>query len=396
VTAVARRHCMVVHAYYPVGETRVQRQAAALIAAGFEVDVICLRGAEEDKSEVVDGVRVRRLPVGRHRGSGMLVQLLEYLVFLLLATVVVGARHLRRRYDVVQIHNLPDFLVFSGLVPKLTGSPVILDIHDLMPEFFRSRTGLPVGHPLHGLVRWEERLSVGFADHVITVTEGWGRELSSRGGGEAVSVVMNVADPDVFRRRPEPAPTDAFSIVYHGTFAERYGVLLLVEAVAELSRSRDNVRLHLLGDGEIRPRIVSLIEELGVGGIVSVSPGMMAARDIVPVLEAASIGVVPNLSNVFTDGLLPTKLLEYVAVGVPVVAARTPMIESYFDEDQVAYFEPGNQDDLVAVLGKLASDVELGLSLARAANRFNQAHDWQSESTRYVDLVERLASSRRR
>jgi glycosyltransferase involved in cell wall biosynthesis len=384
---------MVVHAYYPVGETRVQRQAAALRAAGFDVDVICLKGDGEARTDVVDGVSVRRLPVGRHRGSGMLVQLVEYLVFLILAATIVGWRHLRDRYHTVQVHNLPDALVFSAIVPKLTGTPVILDVHDLMPEFFRARTGLGPRHPLVRLVSWEERLSVRFADHVITVTEGWRKTLVARCGIADVSVVMNLADPTMFRPRGAMVESDVFSIVYHGTFTERYGVLLLVRAVEQLSRSVDGVRLQLLGDGDIRPELERLTHALGVESFVTLSDGMLETEAVVPVIESASVGVVPNLSNVFTDGLLPTKLLEYVAVGVPVVAARTPMIAEYFSDEQIAFFEPGDEAGLATALAKLHADTDLRDSLARAASAFNRIHNWPAESARYVELVSRLGSS---
>ena len=120
---------MVVHAQYPVGETRVQREALALVDRGIDVDVLCLRGHGEPASERVDGVTVRRLPVGRHRGRGLAWQLVEYLAFFVLASAVLSALHLRRRYRTVQVHNLPDFLVFCALVPKLTGAGVLLDLH---------------------------------------------------------------------------------------------------------------------------------------------------------------------------------------------------------------------------------------------------------------------------
>lgn len=387
---------MVVHSYYPVGETRVQRQAAALMAAGIGVDVICLKGTGEARVEVVEGAAVRRLPVGRHRGSGMLVQLVEYLAFLVLASLVLGWRQLRKRYATVQVHTLPDALVFCAFVPKLVGTPIILDVHDLLPEFFRARTGLPETHPLVRLARWEERISVRFADHVITVTEGWRRTVSERCDTSDVSVVMNLADPEIFKPRAAHVPGEGFSIVYHGTLTERYGVMLLVEAVAELARSIDGVHLHLLGDGDARPELEVLIEDLGVEAFVTMSDGMVPTREVVAAIESASVGVVPNLSNVFTDGLLPTKLLEYVAVGIPVVAARTPMVAEYFGDDQIAYFEPGDAAGLVAVLEKLAANPDEGAELAVAAARFNDVHNWHSESARYVDLVSGFGTDRRR
>jgi glycosyltransferase involved in cell wall biosynthesis len=387
---------MVVHSYYPVGETRVQRQAAALVAAGIGVDVICLKGAGEPQVEVVDGVAVRRMPVSRHRGSGMLVQLLEYMVFLVLASLVLGWRQLRKRYDTVQVHTLPDALVFSAIIPKLVGTPILLDVHDLLPEFFQARTGLRESHPLVRLARWEERISVRFADHVITVTEGWRRTVMERCATPDVSVVMNLADPIIFKPRAGHVRAEGFSIVYHGTLTERYGVMLLVEAVAELARSTDGVHLHLLGDGDARPALEGLIADLGMGAFVTMSDGMVSTGEVVAAIESASVGVVPNLSNVFTDGLLPTKLLEYVAVGIPIVAARTPMVAEYFGDDQIAYFEPGDVAGLVAVLEKLAANPDEGIELSAAAARFNDFHNWHAESARYVDLVSGLGTDRRR
>ncbi len=74
------------------------------------------------------------------------------------------------------MHNLPDFLVFSALPTKLRGVPVILDLHDLMPEFFAGRFGSGRAAAWIGrLVRLQERVSCRFADHVITVSEHWRR-----------------------------------------------------------------------------------------------------------------------------------------------------------------------------------------------------------------------------
>jgi hypothetical protein len=129
-----KRHCMVVHAYYPLGETRVEREALALIEQGYEVDVLCLRDQDEPAQEVTDGVNIYRLSVKRHRGRGPALQMLEYLAFFILVMAKLFVLHRQRRYGVVQAHNLPDFLVFSALWPKLTGARVILDLHDLMPE----------------------------------------------------------------------------------------------------------------------------------------------------------------------------------------------------------------------------------------------------------------------
>lgn len=383
-----KRHAMVVHAYYPVGETRVQREAAALVEQGMTVDVICLRDAGEIPTETVDSVNVLRLPIGRNRRLGVGFQLLEYLAFLLSASVVLSTRHLRRRYHSVQVHNLPDFLVFSAAVPKLTGARLLLDLHDLMPEFLADRLGVDMRHPLVRVLAWQERLACGFADEVITVTEGWRQRLIERGvKADKVSVVMNVADPDLFQRREVDREQETFSVLYHGTFSHRYGVDLLVEAADRLRSRLPGLRVWVLGDGDYRDEIQTAIARLGLGDVIEVSDGMLDVSGLQPYLERADVGVVPNRSSVFTDDLLPTKLLEYVAVGIPVVAARTPMIASYFDDEMVEFFSPGDAGDLAEKLAALADSPERRWKMRHAADRFNDEHDWDRVVAGYLSVV---------
>src|SRR5215218_4293507 len=133
---MTRRLCMIVHACYPVGEPRVQRQAAAAVEGGYEVDVVCLRHHGETGREVVDGVRVHRLPVSHDRTSGASAMAVEYLSFAALSTAKVAQLTAKRRYDVVHVSNPPDLLVVAGLIPRLAGARLILDVHDLTPDLF--------------------------------------------------------------------------------------------------------------------------------------------------------------------------------------------------------------------------------------------------------------------
>lgn len=390
----APRHAMVVHAHYPVGETRVQRQAAALVEAGFAVDVLCLRAAGEPWRERVDGVDVWRLPVRRHRGTGMAFQLLEYLSFFVLAGTLLTARHLRRRYHSVQVHNLPDFLVFCAAVPKLTGTPVLLDIHDLMPEFFASRAGVTMRSPAVRIVALQERLACRFADRVITVTAEWQATLSERSvARERTAVVMNLADPSLFRWNPRDRSGDAatFTVLYHGTFSRRYGVDLVVDAAQRLRDVVPGLRVRLLGDGELRDELATMIADRDLGGVVEMSESMMDAAELPAELAAADVGVVPNRSDVFTDGILPTKLLELAAVGTPAVVARTPCVARYFDDEMVRFFEPGGADALAAAIRALADDRVLLDNLGRNAKRFNDTYGWATAAASYVDLVRAVA-----
>ncbi len=388
---------MVVHAQYPLGETRVQREAMALLDAGHEVDVVCLRERGEAPREVVDGVTVHRLPVRRHRGVGAAGQLLEYLAFALLAAVRLVPLHRRRRYGVVQVHNLPDFLVFAALWPKLRGARVILDIHDLMPELFAGRAEVTVDDPRVRPLRWQEQLSCRFADHVVTVTEHWRETLIERGvPARKVGVVMNLADSRLFDpQRPDlparPADDERFEVLYHGTFTHRYGVDLIVRAAHELRDDLPGLHVSLVGAGETRDELVALVGELGLDGRVSVSDTMRPAEALPAIIAAADVGVVPNRSNTFTDGILPTKLLEYVAMGLPVVASRTPGVAAYFGDDAVEFFPPGDHRALADALRRLHADPARRAELRRGGAAFNEGYDWPRHGAQYVQLVEGLA-----
>jgi glycosyltransferase involved in cell wall biosynthesis len=396
VPPLRRRHAMVVHAYYPVGETRVQRQTEALVDRGWEVDVLCLRRPGEPARERQDGIRIRRLPVRRHPRHGMVVQLLEYLAFAIAALIALSGLHPRRRYTSVEVHNPPDLLVLCALVPKLLGVPVILDIHDLTPELFAARRGERGDGWLVRAVTRQERLACRLADHVITVTEVWRERLIERGvPAERISVTMNVADTRYFERAPARAPDDSFRIVYHGTLTDRYGVDVLIDAVASLLPELPDLQLQVLGDGDARDALLRRAEDLGLDGHVRFSPGMMDVEDVVREIQRADVGVVPNRRGRFTDELLPTKLLEYVAVGVPVVASRTPGLETYLDDGMVEYFMAGDPADLAASLRRLHEDAERRSALVRKADDYHRRNGWPVVATAYASQVQALAAGRR-
>lgn len=392
-----RKHCMVVHAYYPVGETRVEREAQALLAHGFEVDIISLRKPGELAHETVDGAAVYRLPVRRHAG-GFAVRMLEYLHFFLLAFVRITSLHLKRRYNVVQIHNLPDFLVFVALIPKLTGARVILDLHDLMPEFYaerfrRSLDSLPVR-----LIRWQERWSCGFADHIITVTELWRQSLIERGQpADKISVVMNVADDRIFNQdvAADGAGDDGhFRLIYHGTIDRRYGLDLALRAIDHIREEAPDLQLTIHGGGEHRRTLIRMVDELGLQDHVQFSTCFVPTAELPKIIKRAQLAVVPYRDGVFTGGILPTKLMEYAALGIPAITARTPAIAAYFDETNVQFFTPGDVDELGCCILDLYRDRTRLAKLACNVVRFNEEHNWPKIGAAYVALVQKLGTGK--
>jgi glycosyltransferase involved in cell wall biosynthesis len=398
ISPTSKRHCMIVFALYPLGETRVQREAEALVRQGYEVDVICVRLPGDRAVDNYKGVRIFReqfkFPISPAKRGGLGEKLLFYIRFFISAAIRLTQLHLQKRYDTIQVHNLPDFLVFCALIPKLLGTPILLDLHDLMPEFYTGQFGQ--GSPLISrLIRLQEQLSCRFADHVITVSEHWRRALIGRGvPADKCSVVMNVADESIFRpsnngNHNHRHSGDEFRLIYHGAMLRRYGLDLAVQAIDHLRHEIPGIHLFLVGEGEFLPTLKDLVEQLQLQEYVTIEPARLV-EELQEILLSCDLGVVPYLNDVFTDGLLPTKLMEYAALELPAVAARTTTIWSYFNDSNVEFFEPGDLDDLTRCIKNLYLNPDRLAVLAHRSGNFNKRYCWSMISEMYVSLVKQL------
>jgi len=391
-----KRHCMVVHAYYPMGETRVERQALALTDCGIDVDIICLRKSGEPALETLNGVGVYRLPVRRHKGGGIAVQLLEYLAFFGLVFAHLTRLYFQKHYDVVQVHNLPDFLVFAALVPKLAGAKIILDLHDLMPEFYTERFQQPMNSVPVNMIRWEEMLSCRFADHIITVTDLWRQALIKRGqASDKITVVMNVADDRIFNPMVTASHQDdhdgRFRLIYHGNLDRRYGLDLALKAMDMVRQTTPEIHLTLHGRGEYYETLVTMVAEMGLEDFVYFSRDFVATKELAKRIKAVHLGIVPYRDGLFTGTILPTKLMEYAALGVPAIAARTSTIAAHFDDTMVEFFTPGDAVELARCIQRLFRDRDRLAELGRNITKFYERYPWSEQSLNYLNLVERVA-----
>ncbi len=404
-----RRCCMIVYATYPLAETRVQREAEVLLRQGYEVDVISLRRPNDLPVDRYKDVRIFRekylFPFFGSKKAGLKGKFLNYNLFFFTAAVRVARLHFKNKYDVIQVHNLPDYLVFSAFIPKMMGVPIILDLHDLMPEFFAGRFKKRMAF-IAKLINWQERMACRFADHVITVSEHWRQALIKRGvPEEKCSVVMNVADDKIFTlceerdavcsatevpfRTVRTPRSDQFRLIYHGSIHERYGLDLAVEAVDLLRNEIPNIHLTLIGHGEFLPHIAQMVEERGLSQYVTLER-LHLAEELPDIIRSCDLGVVPYQNDIFTDGLLPTKLMEYAALGLPAIASRTTAIQAYFSDTNTEFFEPGNVNDLAGRIRYLYGNPTRLAELSQGCQKFNQRYNWSTVGAEYVALVEEV------
>lgn len=388
------RICMVTHSIY-APDPRVRREAEALVEAGYIIDVIALRGPDEEARRVINGVQVYALPIGRHQGRGIGVYLLEYLSFCLLAFAMLTYRHLRHRYTVIQVHTPPDFLVFATLIPRLLGARVLLDLHEIVPELFQERFGLAANHPAICLLKLVERLACAYAHAVLAVHERHKEILVARGVNPAkITSIPNCPDERMFSpMHTNDRNNGYFTILYHGAVVPRNGVDVLLRAVAYLRNQYPDLRLRILGDGDAWPAMRALVTELGLDDIVEM-PGRIPLTEIPANIVEADVGVVPNHQTIYADIAFPTKLLEYVAMRRPVVAARTRLVESLFGPDQsILFFEPGNPLDLADRVRQLYNEPQVRERLVERAQVSSESFKWEQVREKYVGLVSSLAVS---
>jgi glycosyltransferase involved in cell wall biosynthesis len=385
------RICMVHYSDFVV-DSRIQRQARALAERGDEVHCVCLN----DHEEIPVGagkIVLHRAAAGKPRG-GKAAYLNGNARFFAGATRRVTALDRQHRFDLVEIHNMPDALVFTALRPKLRGTPLILNFHDTFPELFATLFDRSPNHPLVRLIRAEERISAALADCHIFVT-GEARDLLAGRGITAArtQIVMNTPDERVFGARRDPIELPQrgpLRVVYHGGLAERFGVETLVRTVAMLRADGAEVELDVYGsDAEAARALTEKAAEIAPDG-VRIAPRPTPVEEIPSRLATAHLGVVPTLRDDFTELLLPVKLLEYVHMGLPTVASRLPVIERYFGDD-LLLAEPGDPASIAAAIEGVRADPELARQRAVRASLRLAEIEWRRQRDGYLALIDELA-----
>jgi glycosyltransferase involved in cell wall biosynthesis len=238
-----------------------------------------------------------------------------------------------------------------------------------------------------------ERFSMGYADTVMTVHEPYAAEVRRRTHGRVdPAVVMNSADTHLFRRR-QTEPRVGYTVMYHGSLIDRYGVLDLLEAFGRIDAVSPDASLWLLGDGDARKTILARVDSAGLSRRVWVSDGMLPSEQIKDLLPRASLGVIPNQPNLLNMYALSTKLFEYVQTGVPVLCADLPTLRLHFSETELLFFDAGNVDDLAVKLRwAFAHPDEMRQRADAAYTKCQREYAWPEQRRRFLAV---LASARK-
>jgi glycosyltransferase involved in cell wall biosynthesis len=381
--------CMLAYAFYE-GDSRIMRYAEALAKRGHQVDAVTLASEGRPAYEDMNGVHVYRIQkrvIDEEKPSSYATKLLK---FLFRSAWFLAKRSMKVPYDLVHVHNMPDFLVFAALVPKLRGAKVILDIHDLTPELYANKFESQNHVWRIRLLKRIEKMSMAFADFVIVANDIWLERLRERSvQADKIMTILNYPDPEIFRKRPPKSSNGKFIAVYPGTIEKHQGLDIAVKAFALLQDRIPQVEFHIYGDGHDKPKIVRLVEELGLQDQVQLK-GVLTLREIYDVLSQADIGVVPKRKDAFGNEAFSTKILEFMAVGLPVVASDTRIDRLYFSDDVLCFFTSGAPQSLADSIVKVQANAAYRQKLVKNAFAYIAKNNWGVKQHEYLQLVQRL------
>jgi glycosyltransferase involved in cell wall biosynthesis len=381
---------MVVYSIYEF-DSRVMQYANALNGRGDCVDILAVGMPGQKKHEVINGVNVYRIQTRRFNERTRFSYLWRLVRFLVASGAVLTWKHARNPYDLVHVHNLPDFLVFSALLPRLLGAAVILDIHDLMPEMYADKFSVARDSFAFKVALLVERVATGFASHIIIANDIWYERLLSRSvPARKLTTVRNYPDPRIFHSYPKSARANGFLIIYPGSLNWYQGVDVAIKAFARIAEQIPEAEFHIYGEGGSKAALVELADSLHLNGRVRFS-GYVPAAEIAKIMASADLAIEPKqVRSRFANEASSTKILEFMAVDVPLVVSRTAIHSYYFDDSMVKFFNPNDEAELASYVLELYQDPELRKQLVANARTYVAANNWNVKKQEYLALVDRL------
>ena len=384
----ARRVGMIAYTNY-VGDGRVRLEAESLVEWGYEVYFLVPKAGDIPRQYTLAGVNVIELNTDEYGGRKKIAYLISYVIFMMLGFVACTKLYFTRRLSLIHVHNMPDILIFATLIPRVFGCRIILDLHDTIFETYQAKFGKS-SKILLFLLRLEERVCCAMAHQVICVNHVQRESVLSRGvPGEKIATVITMPRFAVADSRLDSAQLEhRFRVVNHGTMSRRLGNDLIIEAAAKLIHEIPCFELHIIGGGDGLPELKSRVQALGLQGRVFFHQGVPWHR-LPAELEGMDVGVVANRVNAATELMLPSKLIDYVVLGIPAIVPRLKTIEYYFSDQMVTFFTPEDIDSMVAAIVSLYQDAARRRMQADNAKEFVRQNGWERGGLRkiYAQLV---------
>ncbi len=375
-------------------DRRVWMEATTLREAGYRVSVICPRGDGRPLYEELEGVRIYRYPLPSL--EGMVGHLVEYAIALPATFALSCLAYVRHGVDVIQGANPPDFFFLIAAPVRLLGVKFVFDHHDLTPEICDSRWRGWKRVVLRRLCLWAERVTFRTADRVIATNESYRRVAVGRGGVAPERVAVVRSGPRLEQFRPVP-PVPAlrngrpYLVAYLGVMGPNDGIELLLAAIDHLvhARGRGDIEFVLIGSGDLQPKMVSRCRALGLHGCVSFT-GRIPDDEVIRYLSTADLCVAPDPKDALNDASSMNKIVEYMALGKPIVAFDLHEARVSAGEGAV-YATPNAAAELGERIVELLADPERRRRMGEIGRaRFETSLAWEHQRGALLEVYRSL------
>lgn len=375
-------------------DRRVWQEATTLQQAGYEVSIICPTGkGYEKKHEMIEGVNIYRhnLPL---EAEGALGYLMEYSVALFWEFVLAWRVLLTHGFDAIHACNPPDNIFLVGGFFKIFGKKFLFDHHDINPELYEAKFGRR-DFFYKVMLAWE-RWTFRTADVSIATNESYKQIAVERGGMAPERVFVVRSGPKLERMQILP-PLDAlkqgraYLVGYVGVMGKQEGIDYLLRAakyiVHDLNRS--DVHFGLVGGGTSLDEMKAYADELGIGEYVTFT-GRVPDREMLEMLNTAEVCVNPDVANEMNDKSTMNKIMEYMALGKPIV--QFDLTEGRFSAQEASlYARKNDEQDMAVKIIELLDDPEKRLKMgAYGRKRVEEELAWHHEAPKLLQAYDLL------
>jgi glycosyltransferase involved in cell wall biosynthesis len=393
-------HALILVQNLPVPfDRRVWQEALALAAAGYEMHVICPRTKEHPlRRETLDGIRIYRYSPGTEarRSAGYLV---EYTVAILAQLRLALKIRFRHRVEIVHICNPPDLLFLAALPLVATGSCLIYDHHDACPELMIAK-----GHQENGwqvrLTKFFEHLTYRLSDVSIETNESY-RDIAIGRGGMSRDDVFVVRSAPETTRFANARPDEKWRhgrrhlVGYVGVMGLQDGLDYLIDAarVIIVDMQRSDIQFVLVGGGPEFPRLRDRVRALGIGDQIAFA-GRLPDEDLGAVLATADVCVNPDEANRMNDISTMNKVLEYMALGKPIV--QFDLHEGRVSAGDASLYAARNDaTSLAKCIVRLIDDPEAGARMGQTGlQRLTTTLSWDLQVPKLLAAYQRAVDKR--
>jgi glycosyltransferase involved in cell wall biosynthesis len=385
------RICMLAYTFYE-NDNRVMRYAESLVEQNFIVDVIALRRENRPKYQNINGINVHRIQRRiTNENSKKFKYFWRILKFFILSSIILTIKHIKNPYTIIHVHSIPDFEVFATWAVKMTGTKIILDIHDLSPELYMNKFGAKSKSLIFQILIFIEKVSILFSNKVIIANHLWEKKLHARSLRKKKSlVIMNYPDPRIFFIRSIKENNKKFIICYPGTINRHQGLDIAVEAFALAKAKIPNAEFHIYGEGAEKSVIDNQIKRLALSEKVFIKK-LLPLEKIAEIMAQSDLGIVPKRNDFFGSEAFSTKILEFMALGIPLLISDTKIDKYYFNENIVRFFKAGDVNNLAENIIILYNNPALRKRYSENALNFIKNYNWNVKKIDYLKLIENLS-----